>query len=286
MAPESRSKPPEKIAPYDGFAAIYDRIMAGVDYEGWADYIESLLRRYDRKPCTIIDLACGTGSSAFPFAARGYGVGAADISESMLQVARTRAAASGLHVDFYRADLRALSLPGQYDLALLFQDGLNYLLKEEELMQAFSGVRDLIRPGGLFIFDLTRPSLRAQNEQFSVCWADDQDFSLIWESRYLGAVEIWEVLLTVFAAEGGGLYRKFQEHHRERDYPPELVSRLLEMSGFELLEILPTFKLSPAGSSEPKLTFAAEPKALSTSGYAPDCWRGLKAPDHAPTERE
>lgn len=259
--PENRSGPPGRTAPYTGFAAIYDQIMAGVDYEGWADYIESLLQRYERKPRTIIDLACGTGSSAFPFAARGYGVSAADISESMLQVARTRAAASGLHVDFYRADLRALSLPGQYDLALLFQDGLNYLLTEEELTRAFSGVRELIRPGGLFIFDLTRPSLRAQNEQFSVCWADDQNFSLIWESRYLKAVETWEIVLTVFAAGDGGLYRKFQEHHREKDYPPGLVSRLLEMSGFELLEMLPTFKLSPAGGSEPKLTFAAEPKA-------------------------
>ena len=261
MRPEGAFEPPERAAPYGGFAAIYDQIMAGVDYEGWADYIEFLLQRYERKPRSIIDLACGTGSSALPFAARGYRVSAADISEPMLQVARSRAAAAGLPVDFHRADLRALSLPGQYDLALLFQDGLNYLLTEEEISQAFTGIRRLLRPGGLFIFDLTRPSLRAQNEQFSVCWADDKDFSLIWESRYLKEAETWEIILTVFAAEGGGLYRKFQEHHRERDYSPDLVSRLLEKAGFDTLEMLPTFKLSPAGGGEPKLTFAAEPKA-------------------------
>ncbi len=254
------SKATEGKTPYAGFAAIYDQIMAGVDYEGWADYIESLLQRYERRPRSIIDLACGTGSSAFPFAARGYRVSGADISESMLQVARSRGAAAGLHVDFYQADLRALSLPGQYDLALLFQDGLNYILTEEELLQAFSGIGELIRPGGFFIFDLTRPSLRAQNEQFSVCWADDQDFSLIWESRYQRAVETWEIVLTVFAAAGGGLYRKFQEHHREKDYPPELVNRLLEKAGFNILELLPTFKLTPAGGCEPKLTFTAELK--------------------------
>ena len=106
------------------------------------------------------------------------------LSEAMLRMARDKSAAAGLHVDFYRMDLRELRLPEQYDLALLFQDGLNYLLAEEELLQAFSGVRELLRPGGLFIFDLTRPSLRTQSEQFSVCWADEPEFPLIWESRY------------------------------------------------------------------------------------------------------
>ncbi len=252
---ENIAAPREEMEPYDGFAGIYEKIMSGVDYEGWADYIESLLQRFGRRPRSLIDLACGTGSSAIPFAARGYRVGAVDLSEAMLQVARDKSAAAGLHLDFYRMDLRELRLPEQYDLALLFQDGLNYLLAEEELLQAFSGVRELLRPGGLFIFDLTRPSLRTQSEQFSVCWADEPEFSLIWESRYDKATETWELLLTVFAAEGGGLYRKFQERHRERDYPPELVSRLLQKAGFSILTVLPTFQLAPAGGSEPKLTF-------------------------------
>ncbi len=249
---------PEGIGPYAGFAAIYDRIMAGVDYEGWADYVESLLKRCGCKPRSIIDLACGTGSSALPFSARGYRVSAVDSSEEMLKVARTRAAEAGRHIDFRLMDLRELCLPDQYDLALLFQDGLNYLLAEEELLKAFTGVRALLRPGGLFIFDLTRPSLRRQGEEVSVCWADEAEFTLIWESSYEGASETWNLFLTVFAAAGDGLYRKFQERHRERDYPPELVSRLLEEAGFNILKILPTFKLTPAGAGEPKLTFVTK----------------------------
>ncbi len=258
MKHEDGATRPEKVEPYAGFAEIYDRIMTGVDYEGWADYIEALLKRFSRKPRSIIDLACGTGSSALPFAARGYRVSAIDLSEAMLQQARSRAASSGLHVDFFRRDLRALHLPEKYDLALLFQDGLNYLLMEEELFQAFCGVRDLLEPGGLFIFDLTRPSFRTQSEQFSVYWADEPDFTLVWESRYDRAAETWEILLTAFAALEGGLYRKFQERHREKDYPPELVERLLHEAGFIILALLPTFKHTTARGSEPKLTFITE----------------------------
>jgi len=233
---KSRNKAPTTgdtgMEPYAGFAAVYDQIMAGVDYEGWVDYVESLLQHLGRRPHSLLDLACGTGSSTLPFAARGYRVSGVDRSEEMLQVARAKAVAAGLAVDFYRMDLRALRLPERYDLALLFQDGLNYLLAERELRQAFTGVRKLLLPGGLFIFDLTRPSLRNQSEELSVYWAEEEDYTLIWESRYQRMAETWELFLTVFITEGEGLYRKFQERHREKDYPPETVSRLLEETGF------------------------------------------------------
>ena len=260
MGNENGAAPAREMKPYAGFAAIYDRIMEGVDYESWADYIETLLQRFNRRPRSLVDLACGTGSSALPFAVRGYRVTAVDLSEAMLQVARAKSTAAGLQVDFRRMDLRELSLAGPYDLALLFQDGLNYLLAEQELLQAFSGVRKMLRPGGLFIFDLTRPSLRPHDGELSVCWADEADFTLIWESRYDKAAETWEILVTVFQLEDGGLYRKFQERHREKDYPPELVIRLLREAGFKLLEIYPTFRHTPATGNEPKLTFVAEPE--------------------------
>ncbi|MGM0652273.1 MAG: class I SAM-dependent methyltransferase [Bacillota bacterium] len=58
--------------PYLNFASIYDQIMSAADYEAWADYVEALLNRFDRQPKSIIDLACGTGASTFPFSKRGY----------------------------------------------------------------------------------------------------------------------------------------------------------------------------------------------------------------------
>ena len=247
----------ETAAPYEGFAAIYDQIMAGVDYEGWADYVESLLRRYGGDPKSVLDLACGTGSSTLPFAARGYRTGGVDLSEAMLRTARGKADAADLAIEFHQGDLRTLKLPWRYDLALLFQDGLNYLLSEKELAEAFTRVFELLHPGGFFIFDLTRPSLRNQSGELSIYWADEEEFTLIWESRFDRAAETWELFLTVFIKEKEGLYRKIQEQHRERDYTPERVKKLLTEAGFTLLDVYPTYRLHPAEGSEPKLTLVA-----------------------------
>ncbi len=244
--------------PYSRFAEIYDRLMCGVDYECWADYVEQLLRRFGKKPGSLVDLACGTGSSALPFAARGYRVGAMDSSETMLRQARLKAKQAQLPVQFYLSDLRFFSPAECYDLALLFQDGLNYLLSEAELAEALRRVYDLLLPGGLFIFDLTRPSLRGGDEKRSVSWADDTDYTLIWESFYNHTEAIWEVALTGFyREEAGAAYRKFQERHREKDFEPKRVLSLLAETGFTLLGLHPSFSLDPAGGSEPKLTFAA-----------------------------
>ena len=62
----------EPGAPYSGLAAVYDRLMAGVDYEAWADYVTQLIEHWGGNPRLLIDLACGTGGSTLPFARRGY----------------------------------------------------------------------------------------------------------------------------------------------------------------------------------------------------------------------
>ena len=51
------------MQPYRGLADIYDYLLAGVDYEEWADYLEQIFGYFRIKPCGIIlDLACGTGN--------------------------------------------------------------------------------------------------------------------------------------------------------------------------------------------------------------------------------
>lgn len=243
--------------PYSVFASIYDRIMCGVDYEGWADYVEAIFKRYRHRPRSLLDLACGTGSSTIPFALRGYRIAGVDISDAMLEEARRKARRSGLKIDYYLSDLRSFKMTGPFDAALLFQDGFNYLLSIEELASAFASVRRNLARRGLFVFDLTRPALRA-DDGGSVCWADDRDFTLIWESSFDAAEGIWEVALTGFYRRRGGSYSKFQEKHLEKEHPPGLVEKLLQEAGFALRGIFPSFSLEPAVGNEAKLTFVAE----------------------------
>ncbi len=247
----------QNCSPYENFARIYDQIMAGVDYEAWADYVITLLNQSNKKPASVIDLACGTGSSTLPFARRGFKTAGVDLSPAMLEVARGKAERERLAVTWHEQDLRSLVLPEKYDLALLFQDGLNYLLSESDLSTAFKKIHATLNPGSLFIFDLTRPRLRPAGSREAVNWADLEEFVLIWESSFDDPENLWSIKLTAFVKNDTGLYHKFVEEHREKDYNPELITKLLQDCGFEVLHLYPSFKFGKREGSEQKLTFVA-----------------------------
>ena len=69
---------------YGALAASYDRLTNDVDYEGWVDFAQEILKREGLSPKTVADLACGTGSATHILAERGYRVTAVDLSEDML----------------------------------------------------------------------------------------------------------------------------------------------------------------------------------------------------------
>ena len=49
---------------YGALAASYDRLTNDVDYEGWVDFAQEILKREGLHPKTVADLACGTGAGA------------------------------------------------------------------------------------------------------------------------------------------------------------------------------------------------------------------------------
>ena len=55
------------------YANVYDALYHDKDYSAECDMIEGILKRYGESPVrSILDLGCGTGNHAVPFAERGY----------------------------------------------------------------------------------------------------------------------------------------------------------------------------------------------------------------------
>jgi len=107
----------------DAAISVYDATALG--YDASRDPFYAYLReRFDRilarelppAPCSVLDLGCGTGWQAIPLLAQGYDVTAVDLSQGLLAVARSKAAAlngrAGRAV-FLRNDIRALPLPSE-----------------------------------------------------------------------------------------------------------------------------------------------------------------------------
>lgn len=100
-------------------AHVYNRAAAGFDsapLSFWSHHGARTVECLHLSPGeSVLDVACGTGSSAIP-AAMAVGsagpVTAVDLADGMLDAARTRAGAAGLtNIRFIRADMTSLEFP-------------------------------------------------------------------------------------------------------------------------------------------------------------------------------
>ncbi len=247
--------------PYQAFSRIYDRIMAHVGYEQWADYVEQILDRFGHRPRDLLDLACGTGASSLPFARRGYRVTGVDLSADMLARAREKARTAGLPVVFHHGDMRRLEevfrppRPG-FDLVICLYDSLNYVLEPAELARVFAGVRSLLRPRGLFIFDVNTAG-RLAGAVPTTTFFEEEDLALVWENSYDRESSIWQVVLTGFLRLPDGRWERFREVHRERAYTAQELEAALGAGGLRPRAAYAAFGFDPPAPDTARIYYVA-----------------------------
>lgn len=115
---------------YEGISKIYDMMMLGVDYEGWADYILDVAKSMGATPKTALDLACGTGSTTIPLARRGLKMSGLDLSSPMLQIAEEKSKEAGVSISYHCQNMLSMDFSKSFDMVVSFQDGINYLTGE------------------------------------------------------------------------------------------------------------------------------------------------------------
>ncbi len=221
---------------YSDFAMIYDSLMhKDVNYEKWADYIENIFDMYDINPKLVCDLACGTGNITIPMARRGYDMTGVDISEDMLNIARSKAEA--LDILFLNQNITNLDLYGTMGAFLCMIDGINYILPPKSLLQLFTRIKTcFIDRDGLFIFDIsTEYKLKniIGSNTFVHC---GKDIFYTWQNRYIEKKRLSDMFLTFFAKQKH-LYTRFEERHLQKAHSPKELTALLHKAGFSHIDI-------------------------------------------------
>lgn len=139
-------------SPYDAIAELYDPWSVSV-VEDVAFYLEEA-RRSDGP---VVELGVGTGRIAIPIAAEGIRVIGVDSSRGMLDVCARRAALAGVDVDLRVGDLREPPVHERVPLVICPFRSLLHMHTEEDRRRALSAVRELLLPGGRFVFDVFTP---------------------------------------------------------------------------------------------------------------------------------
>jgi SAM-dependent methyltransferase len=228
--------PDPSFTAYESLAPFYDRYTQGQSHDVWLGNLERIALEHGLYGSRLLDVACGTGKSFLPMLARGYEVTACDISPSMVEIAREAALGTGAEV--LVADARDLPVLGRFDLVTSINDSLNYVLGERELGSVFRGVAHNLRPGGLFVFDLS--SLHTYRHFFARDIAMEADGAFFcWRGETAADAPpgvLASSMVEVFATDDGECWHRTRSRHVQRHHPPEIVERLLGEAGFDVLE--------------------------------------------------
>jgi len=103
----------------------------------------------------LLDLGCGAGRHLIALAGAGFTrlVGL-DLSEELLEVARTRIEEAGVGpVDLVRGDMRAIPYADRFATALSLFTSFGYFTRDEENAKVLRSVGEALRPGGWFLVD-------------------------------------------------------------------------------------------------------------------------------------
>jgi SAM-dependent methyltransferase len=141
----------EAFSTYEKFAQIYDDFNYRNDYEMWLGrHLLPELEKRGLRHGRVLDVACGTGRALPPLLDRGWEIHGCDISPAMLERAGEQ---FGDAVALDVADMRELPVFGEFELALVMNDAVNYLLGDGDLERALVAIRANLVADGLLLFD-------------------------------------------------------------------------------------------------------------------------------------
>ncbi len=245
---------------YGDFAAVYDIFMDETPYDCWAEYILNRLKKYGIDDGTVLDLGCGTGCMTKRLAMRGYDMIGVDLSAEMLSIASRKKDVADPDILYICQDMRNLDLYGTVRAVVSVCDCVNYLLTKEDLGLTFDRAHLFLDPGGIFLFDFNTVHKYRDVIGDTVIAENREECSFIWDNYYEEESGINEYDLTFFVKEKGDLFRRFEECHRQRGYEAVEMEELLKKSGFEILEVFDTDRMSGIDGSSERITIVAKKK--------------------------
>ena len=234
---------------YEALARAYDQLITPQEREQWLrDVPRRLAEAGVTPPMRVLDLACGTGQLALCLAQAGYRVMGVDLSPQMLDQAAKNAQRQGVFLPLVQQDMRRLDLHHEVEAVLCACDGLNYMTTPEDLRQALGSVCRVLRPGGLFLFDVsTREKLQAMDGEFY--GEEEENVAYLWENRFDQASQCLTMDITFFFQVDAArdLFRRQRELHVQRGHSREELEAALTAAGFAVQTVEEAFtRRSPA----------------------------------------
>ncbi len=244
---------------YKDFAFIYDELMNEVDYEGWVNYIEDIIKEKEVKVQNILELACGTGNITIPLTKRNYDIAAIDISEEMLSVAREKAEEEGVELVLLQQDISELDFDiPNLDCILCACDGFNYLTYDDEIENVFEKSYELLKEEGIFIFDISSFYKLSQILGNNMYGENREDVAYMWQNYFDPEENLVEMELAFFVKDEDGKFESFEETHHQRAYTEKEMIKMLKKAGFSDISVYGDFTFESPKKDAQRIFFVCK----------------------------
>jgi SAM-dependent methyltransferase len=242
---------------YSALAPYYDTVMAHVDYGQWARLIQRVCEKYVKNPAPdIFEIGAGTGSLARLLLSMGFSYAGSDLSFDMCRQAKNK------DLSFCCADGRHLPVRAQFDLVVFLYDGINYLFTEQEYGALFSEVHRILKPHGLFLFDIT-------TQTNSMTYFQDQTDCEVLEDCYcmrhsyydrIHSIQYNDFILFAKDSVHPDLFNRFSDSHAQTVLPAATIKRWIPKDRFSPVAVWDGYSSSPAHKHSERVHFLLKRK--------------------------
>ncbi len=146
---------PAGVSKYDSIARLYDPWSVSVTED-----VQFYVEEARRAGSPVVELGVGTGRIAVPTAAAGVRVIGVDSSPGMLEVCREHAELAGVAglLDLRLGEIEAPPVDERVGLVTCPFRSFLHLLDDDARLRALRAARELLVPGGRFVYDVFAPS--------------------------------------------------------------------------------------------------------------------------------
>ena len=199
---------------------------------------------------SMLDLACGPGRYAIPFAKAGFIVTGVDRTRFLLDKARDRAA--GANVEWLEQDMREFVRPGAFDLAINVFTSFGYFDDPADNQRVLENVYASLKPGGTFVFDHIGKELLAARYQPTRSESLPDGTVLIHRTT---VIDDWSRIDSEWILLEGNRASNYRIRHWL--YSGREIRELLANVGFADISLYGTFEGTPYGPQGQRLIAVA-----------------------------
>ncbi|MBR5246527.1 MAG: class I SAM-dependent methyltransferase [Clostridia bacterium] len=244
---------------YGIFSSVYDILTENVEYEKIADSICSLLHKNGVDGGLLLDLGCGTGTLSFLLEKNGYDVIGVDASEDMLMVANEKKYEENSSAMFLCQKGEELDLYGTINCAVSILDTINHIEKLENVEKTFSRVSLFMEMGGIFVFDMNTPYKHENILGNNTFIYDMDEVYCAWQNSFDKESGKTQIDLDFFIKnDDDNCYEKYSESFCEYSYSVDDILKIINKTGFTLLEMCDDYSDKDITSTTERITFVCK----------------------------